>query len=271
MHLLPPLSRTVSLCLTALVVLGGCGNPLDAALEGVWTGVDGLTIEFDGDQAVVTDFGSSPLGTNRAVFDTGDAFIEDIECDDTECLGQLVRPELVDGVLESYDRVVVSIEADGTLITLRSQALPGSTAQFTKSSGGDDEEEGGGSTLQQTASCSQWWAAVKAGGPWTVTEVSNNGTTGAPSKTVTLTFSGTDHYTITNSVEVGEAPAGGGSDTFGDIIFTDNFSGYCRFAFWSQGQNQVRVWFMRSLSGGRLEVKLSTDAGTTPRWLLQGS
>lgn len=271
MHLLPRTSVTVSLCLVVLFALGGCGNPLEDALKGVWRGVDGLTIEFEGDTAVVTDFGNSPLGTNRSVFDTGDAFIQDIECDDTECLGQIINPTFVDGSLASYTRTVVSIETEGTLLTLRSQALSGSVAQFTQSSGGDEDDDGGASSLQQSASCPQWWAAVKAGGPWTVIEVSDNGTTGAPSQTVRLTFSGTDHYTLTNSVAVGEAPANGGTDTFGDIIFTENFSGYCRFAFWSQGQNQVRVWFMRSLSNKRLEVKLSTGAGETPRWVLQGS
>lgn len=265
------MTQPASLCLAALLVLGGCGNPIDEALEGVWTGVDGLTIEFDGDKAVVTDFGSSPLGTNRSVFHTGDAFIEDIECDDTGCEGQIVDPELVNGILASYRRVNVMIETAGTLITLRSQALPGTVAQFTQISTGEEGGGGGGSTLQQSAACSQWWSGVKAGGPWTVTEVNNGSTAGAPSKTVTLTFSGTDHYTITNSVEVGEAPASGGTGTFGNIIFTDNFSGYCRFAFWSQGQNQVRVWFMRSLSGGRLEVKLDTTASSTARWVMQGS
>ncbi|MBF5044399.1 hypothetical protein FGE12_18515 [Aggregicoccus sp. 17bor-14] len=270
MHLLPRRAAAVLLRIAAVVALGGCGNPIDAALEGVWTGVDGLTIEFDGNQAVVTDFGSSTLGTNRGVLDIGDAYIEDIACEDSGCEGQIVSPQLVNGTLVSYSRVNVIIEAAGTLITLRSQALPGSTAQFTKAGGGD-AGGGGGSTLQQTAACSQWWSAVKAGGPWKVTEVSNGGSSGAPSKTVTLTFSGTDHYTITNPDAVGEAPASGSTGTFGDVIFTDNFSGYCRFAFWSQGQNQVRVWFMRSLSSGRLEVGLDTSAGSPARWVMQGS
>jgi hypothetical protein len=271
MHLPPRSLQTAAFCLSALVVLGGCGNPVDAALEGIWRDFDGLTVEFDGDQAVVTDFGSSPLGTNRSVFTTGDAFIEDIECDDTGCTGQIVDPELVNGILQRVSREMVIIETDGALITLRSRALEGEQSQLSKVGGGEEGGGGGGSTLQQTAACSQWWTSVKSGGPWTVTEVTKDGITAPPSKTVTLTFSGTDHYTITNPLAVGEASAPGSTDAFGDIIFTDDFSGYCRFAFWNQGQHQVRVWFMRSLSGGRLEAKLSTQATSTERWVLQGS
>jgi hypothetical protein len=166
------LTHRATAALALLTLAGGmsaCGNPIDAALdfglEGTWKGIDGLAIEFDGNQAVVTDFGSSSLGTNSSVFHTGQPFVKDIACDESGCTGQIVDPEIVNGILQSVGFEGVTIETNGDQITMRRTAS-GEASTFTKVStpGG-----GTGGTLSLD-SCEGWREAFAAKGTWKVTE-----------------------------------------------------------------------------------------------------
>jgi hypothetical protein len=166
------LTHRVTAVLSLLVLVGGltaCGNPIDAgldiALEGTWKDIDGLAIEFDGDQAVVTDFGSSPLGTNSSVFHTGQPFVKGITCDENACTGQVVDPEIVNGILQSVGFEGVAIEQDGDQITLR-RTGSGAVSTFTKV---DTGTGGTGGTLSMN-SCDGWRDAFAAKGTWKVTE-----------------------------------------------------------------------------------------------------
>ncbi|HEU4698349.1 MAG TPA: hypothetical protein VFS40_04165, partial [Gemmatimonadales bacterium] len=269
------LTHRTTAFLAALALAGGlaaCGNPIDAALdfglEGTWKGIDGLAIEFDGNQAVVTDFGSSPLGTNSSVFRTGQPFLKGISCDENACTAEVVDPEIVDGILQSIGFEGVTIVKDGDRITMRRND-DGETSTFTKAA--SNPGTGGGGTLATTASCTQWWTAVKAGNPWKVTRLvdPSNERDAPPSKDVQITFSGTRAFTVTNPDAIGWGA------TKGNLYFDEKIFGtdYCRFVFWATDDagvetGQMQVWFMKALSGGKLRVNLSY-LGEDSYWELQ--
>ncbi len=266
MHFAVRRCRLVLLALPLSLSLA-CSNPIDAgldfALEGTWEGIDGLTIEFEGDQAVIADFGDSPLGTNPSVLGIGDPFIDQIECGEESCTGRIVDPVLVGGVLEQVGHAAVTIDGDEAELVFSSPALAGTAAVFTPASGGPGT--GGGGDLQTSASCSQWWSAVTEVGTWRIVDVQNPPDwQGPPTSEVTLTFSGENRYEFSDPEAMGYS-IGTGEINFDEKIFGTD---YCRFVFWSDEGHQIRVLFLRYLTGGELRADLSYE-GDTRYWLLQ--
>jgi hypothetical protein len=243
-----------------------CTNPIDAgldfALEGTWEGIDGLTIEFEGDQAVIADFGDSPLGTNPSVLGVGDPFIDQIECGEESCTGRIVDPVIVNGVLEQIGHDAVTIEGDEAELSFSSPALSG-TATFTPADGGPGT--GGGGDVQMSASCSEWWDAVTEVGTWRIVDVQNPPDfQGAPPSEVTLTFSGENRFEFSDPAAMGYS-VGTGEISFDEKIFGTD---YCRFVMWTDEGHQIRVLFPRYLSGNELRLDLASE-GDTRYWLLQ--
>ena len=261
--------------LLALIAIGtgiaGCRNPIDSALdfalEGTFEGIDGLTIDFSGDEAVVTDFGNSPLGTNPGVFSTGGAFIEDIECDDNGCTGQIVDPVLVNGLLQSYSHEMVIIEQDGNNIRLMSRALAGGEATFAPSSGNPGGNPGGNNSLDGTASCAEWWAVLKGKGTWNITTVFSGqlGDVTHNYSNYTMTFSGTNQVRIQYDYDDGHSVDT--KDEQSAIVFTDNFSGsVCRL--YPNGGLGGEVWFPKSYSGGKV-IFSDNSWHNSDNWVLE--
>jgi hypothetical protein len=124
--------------LTALLLAGtvltACGNdpgPLNGQLEGSWKRADGLVIEFDGNKAKVTDFGDSPLGTNRSIYDTGDEFMRVDACDTHSCGGAVAVPEYANGILRRVRMDGVHLEYVAHRLTVSSFGT-GDSTEFTR-------------------------------------------------------------------------------------------------------------------------------------------
>jgi hypothetical protein len=79
---------TITLCiftLAAIVGISGCDKTddaidevVDSYLKEFYASDKGLTIEFEGDQATIADFGTSYLGSDRSIIDIGDVYIKNI-------------------------------------------------------------------------------------------------------------------------------------------------------------------------------------------------
>lgn len=163
--------RLLYLALSAsLFVLTGCGGsdgdsqfditrPIDSTLEivldGVFTGLDGVTLEFDGNEAVITDYGDSIFGTNPNVIPVGGALIQDIRCGTQSCSGLVGVPQISNGVLTSVKwESITIIPSEDKTITLESPSI-GNQKLIPKIESGQFT-----SNLKRTSSCKDWWAVL---------------------------------------------------------------------------------------------------------------
>ncbi len=86
---------------------------IDEIIAGYWESVDEMVIEVKEDEAVVVEFGSSPLGTNKSVFNTGDPFIKNLSRTDANSwTGDVLQP-----VFDTDDKLVSITYQPATLTT----------------------------------------------------------------------------------------------------------------------------------------------------------
>lgn len=255
-------SRSFAVVLGAAVLLGslgGCGGkgPLDAgldlALDGTWKGIDGLVVEFAGGQATIVDFGSSPLGTNATVLQVGEPFIRNISCGPDSCTGQILDPEIVNGILQSYDLEGVEIERSGDQITLWSDALPDGLSTFTPADGEGGGEGPGTGQLTRSSSCAEWWAELTRVGSWKVTYYNKFMSGELDVSDWSWTFTQPDRYV--SPFTSGEAI------TTGTVGFDDNYAGrgLCRIKRFADSGHQMSPFFPISYEGGAMRLSEFSD------------
>ena len=250
----------LSVCILASVFsLSGCGgenskfdltrpieSSLDIALDGLFTGPDDMTVEFDEDEGVLIDYGDSIYGTNPVVIALGSPLIQDIRCDTVSCDGLYGVPQVSNGVVDSvrWESVTLTPTEDGG-IAIESASL-GELVFEPKKEPEEQNEDNLTSTKNLTydASCEEWWDALSNNGNERVWRafwmrdysVFSRGLGGFPENfelDLEFKFSGEDNYEFTwifdNSEfgiehETGQIPQGG-RGRFGEL----GGVGHCRF------------------------------------------
>jgi hypothetical protein len=231
------------------------GSVVNLALDGTFADFEGMTVEFDGEQAVITDHGDSIFSTAPSVLPLGSALVDDISCGENSCSGQVAVPTVVNGTLTGFTRETVTVTKDGDTLVLVSASL--GEKEYTPYT----PPAAGSGNLTQSASCQQWFEALAAVGTWRFTYINSIDFTGAPAEEVKLRFHGTNSYEWTNNLYMGLANATGTFHFDEKIFGTD----YCRFYF-DDGLSAVA--FPKSLSGGVLRMNLSYDSDVR-YWELQ--
>lgn len=173
--------------LSAMFGLTGCGgsdgeskfditrpieSTLEITLDGIFTDSDEMTVEFDGEKAVIIDYGNSIFGTNPSVIPLGKPLIQDIRCNTQSCTGLLGVPSVSNGVLDRVRWEAVTLTpAKDDQITLENVSLGKYTLSPKKEDHTKDDEQVG-VTLKYDATCDEWWAALSnngAGRTWRAT------------------------------------------------------------------------------------------------------
>ena len=265
--------------LSAMFGLTGCGgsdgeskfditrpieSTLEITLDGIFTDSDEMIVEFDGEKAVIIDYGNSIFGTNPSVIPLGKPLIQDIRCNTQSCTGLLGVPSVSNGVLDRVRWEAVTLTpAKDDQITLENVSL----GKYTLSPKKEDVINGGSgqvkTTLQYDASCNEWWDALSnhgAGRTWRATwtrndpfDIGYNPFSDNNPGDLTFKFSGQKDYefhhkipedSYSGDVVKGEVHFGGRMDNVWPI--PEGKVGYCRFVV------SPVVIFPYSLSTGEL-------------------
>ncbi len=138
-------------------------STLDIVLDGVFTGPDDMTLEFDGENAIIIDYGDSIFNTNPSVIPLGKPLIQDIRCNTQSCTGLLGVPYISNEILDSVRWETVTLTpAKDDQITLENVSI-GKYALDPKKE--DNPKEGGlTTTLTRKSLCKEWWSALSNDG-----------------------------------------------------------------------------------------------------------
>ena len=164
--------------LSAMFGLTGCGgsdgeskfditrpieSTLEITLDGIFTDSDEMTVEFDGEKAVIIDYGNSIFGTNPSVIPLGKPLIQDIRCNTQSCTGLLGVPSVSNGVLDRVRWEAVTLTpAKDDQITLESVSLIKYTLSPKKEENPKESELT--ATLTRKSSCKAWWSILSNDG-----------------------------------------------------------------------------------------------------------
>lgn len=177
--------KRILIALMLTVALTGCGgssddnskfditNPIDStidmALDGLFTGPEDITLEFDGETAVIADFGNSVFGTNPMILPIGSALIEKISCNTSSCSGMVAVAQISNGFLTGINWEPTSLKKENNTIKLDSNSL--GEQVFTPKSLLPTPSK---PTLSYTARCDEWWNALTQVDTWRATWVKRN-------------------------------------------------------------------------------------------------
>jgi hypothetical protein len=249
--------------LIALAFLGlvACDrNPLDVAIDaaldfGDFTAPDGMVISVEGNEAVVRSFGSSPLGSNRSVFDVGGQVLRNIRTTSTSGVftAEVLSPTFQGGVLASVSY------ADGELRIMSEDEL-----RITGVSNIPTSWARAPVNPTSTGECRAYWDPILINGStWEVvswlTEMGQE-RIGVSMEDVTFAFysNGQARTTFTN-VYTGEHYDSGLQSYAHNYHFTSPLDGnppWCRVT-------GVGTWFPVSFENGTLFVEQSGSASIT--------
>lgn len=222
------------------------GSGLELALEGTFTGLDGLVVEFSGDEAVISDFGNSVFGTNPLVLPIGSPYIDGIACNESSCTGQIAVPREVDGALQGITREAATMTKAGDTIVVSSATL----GEQTFVPGVPSDGDGGvhSPVLAHDAGCAKWWHALTGAAAWRKIYSSSFADDHGWQSVTTIRFFGDNHYELKWLTETGSEEAK--TDV---LTFDENFAGngYCRL-YLKDGGYDSNVLFPHGLADGEL-------------------
>ena len=224
-------------------------STVDFVVDGIFSGVDNIELEFSEQNAVISGFGNSIFKSNPSILPIGSAYIESISCDRT-CTGSIAIPVISDGNLTSVYRETVTLKKSGENKILISGSSLGDLEFIRKT----QEPNPITTTLNHKSSCDEWWKALTSVHTWRATSFKGPtmslwgyfGFTSNDPGDMTFRFSGDRSYEFKWA-----KPYEGAIPEIikgNDLVKSGNFTsmGHCRFVA------GYAVLFPHSLSNGEL-------------------
>lgn len=117
---------TLSVSLLCMLAVNSCekidstvDDVVDSYLAELYSSSSGLTIKIDGDEATITDFGTSYLGNNKSVIDIGDVYIRNIKrTGPAKWSAEIIEGDYYLSQLNSVSYVSTDLTVDGKSLSI---------------------------------------------------------------------------------------------------------------------------------------------------------